>query len=121
VKYAIEAASRLVRLTAVGEPSRAEVRSAHVAIFRHPLYGPGFDFLVDWQRAATPTALELHDFAAFLREHRKDVEGARVALVVAERRAGGMPDLAQSLFATIPLTLEVFTSLEDAMTWLMGG
>ena len=118
LKWSIEPEARLVHLIYTGVVTLDDLTAAMKAVFDDPAYQPGFGFLVDRRLALTPTTDYIEHAVAFVRRHKRNVTGSRVALVVSNSGAFGMMRLAQMLGANLVKDICVFKDLGAAESWL---
>jgi hypothetical protein len=119
--YTTDARQRLVVVTSMRHPTLAETTATLDAIFADPAYAPGFAFLYDRRRDATPPEPQavrgLFDYFA-RRTHL--VAGARCAVVLAPDVASARGTLLAVDAAVSELSTQVrlFLRMEDALRWL---
>jgi hypothetical protein len=121
MQYSIEEDARLVRLTCSGLVTLDEWFATIKAVFADPAYKPGLRFLVDWRLGLTPDVDFVKRAAAHARQHRPEISGSRLAMVVSERATFGIMRLAKEQSAVLFKRGWVFTDLKEAEHWLRSG
>jgi hypothetical protein len=117
----IDPDQRLVTILFTADPSFDEWKATMEAIFAHPDYRPGFNFLGDRRAVRTPPERSYFERTVeFTNAHADQVRGARWATLVATPAGYGMARVAQVLADEGPIEVGVFTELSAAMGWLRG-
>ena len=120
ITYRIDAGERIVYLATRGESNFAEWRDAMLAALSDPAYRRGFNFLSDRSEETDVPDPEFTRAAAqFVRQHRRDLGGARWAAVSASDAVFGMQRLFISLSAATGVTVRAFRDHEAARRWLL--
>jgi hypothetical protein len=122
INYSIDSEARIVRLTHVGSSAIEEYEATLTAIFRSPLYRPGFGFLVDRRGFEAPPSSFVQQLVSFLQRNRGSVAGARWAVVASTPAGYGMARVGQMLAeaAEHVVIVDAFRSVAEAEAWLRG-
>lgn len=123
INYSIDAEMGIVRLTHVGESPVEEYKATLTAIFRSPLYKPGFGFLVDRRTFDNPPESFVQGFVAFLNHNRTMLAGARWAVVALTPAGHDMARVGQTLakVADDVVIVKAFSEIPEAEAWLRTG
>lgn len=111
----------MVRLDYAGNVTFDDWAATMKGVFANQDYKPGFRFLVDWRRALAPDVDFVKRAAAWARQHKREISGSRVAMVVSDRATFGIMGLAKEQSTALFGRSWVFTNLKDAEHWLRSG
>ncbi len=120
VRYVIDRERAVIFQKATGRVTDAELRLLLEDQRRHPDYDPRLDVIADFRDAdmtgvASETMYELVDL---LRPDLPNFTGARWAIIVESDLNYGLARIFTNLAGLFPAKIEVFRSLDDAISWL---
>jgi hypothetical protein len=119
IRIWIEPEKELIRAEAVGDLSAAEMIAAVNAAVEDPAFRPGFSILSDHRhigKALTPE--QASELVGHLSRLTRYFAGVRWAVVSTKTASVGMMRLLSVHLEQVPLTLEVFSSMNEAERWL---
>ena len=110
----------MVRVVHSSDSPIEEYEAVLAAIFRSPLFQPGFGFLIDRRRFESPPAAFVRRLIEFLNQNRRSLAGARWAVVVESPAGYGMGRMGQMLAegSGDAVTVCVFRDIGEAESWL---
>jgi hypothetical protein len=115
--YCIDGGMLLIR--GEGTITQAERLAAMRAWHEDADYQPGLPTLCDFSAAASsPTLPELREIAEFIKGRLASVGPKRLAIVTGKPVTFGAARQFQALLDSGPVSVQVFTDREDALTWL---
>lgn len=116
--FSIEAG--ILKIVAVGDPSREEQGALALRWSRHPDYEPGMPILLD-NRARTAISTRAHIAEMAEATARSSLpEGTRCAVVVPSTVEFGMTRMFEALSEEGPLRVRAFRDVEEAEAWLLA-
>ncbi len=121
VTYSIDETARLVVLRYEGMTSFADFAATMRDVFTDSRFGPGFAILADRSNVEPPTVTYIRQVSEFMRSYRAELTGTRWATVVASPVGFGMARIGQAINDDMPVKLEIFTTVDEALKWLRRG
>lgn len=118
VTYSIDETAQLVVLRYEGQTSFADFVDTMRDVFIDSRFRPGFAILADRSRVEPPTVTYIRQVSEFMRNYRAELTGTRWATVVASPVGFGMARIGQAINDDMPVKLEIFTSVDEALSWL---
>jgi hypothetical protein len=119
VTYVIDAASKIVWLTAMGPTSRRDIADVQERLRNDPAFRPAYHQLFDFL-AATPTDIFGEDVEKQLKSAPFGAD-VRRAFVVSEGAGYGMARIAKAVADLRNINLRLFDDLATAKRWLLTG
>jgi hypothetical protein len=117
--YDIDAARRLVLITATGAPVPNEWFETMEAVTADARYEPGFDILYDRRNLDhTPDTMYVRAWVFRHADLMKETGDGKLAVVVDQPVVYGMIRMASAFAETAGATVNVFWNLDEALMWL---
>jgi hypothetical protein len=117
--YRIDKVDRIVYLEG-DDPSFEVWRQTMLAVFAHPEFETGFNFLSDRRSAAEARSSEyLRAALDFIKRHDNEIGSCKWATVVSTIAAFGMGRMTQILSENLRIKVEVFKDMDQAIYWLL--
>ncbi|MBN2585934.1 MAG: hypothetical protein JXA64_01480 [Candidatus Fermentibacteraceae bacterium] len=121
IRVWVEPERRLVRIEIVGDSSTAEIIDAIDSAVSDPRTEPGFNILSDHTGVGEPlTTPQAHEMADHFHKLIDIMSGSRWAVVSRKAASIGMMRMLAVLLNNIPMTVEIFDSIEEAEEWLFS-
>ncbi len=117
----VEPERRLVRIEIVGDSSTEEIIDAIDRLVSDPRTEPGFNILSDHTGVGEPlTTPQAHEMADHFQNLIGVMSGSRWAVVSRKAASIGMMRMLAVLLNNIPMTVEIFSTVEEAEEWLFN-
>lgn len=119
LEYRIDRERRRIVVTVTGDFTMEEIVALIDTSTTDPDFEPGFDVLSDHTgvgRVITPA--QAQGMVAHLRSISERVAYARWAVVATKAASYGMLRMVAALAEAVPMTVEVFSTVEEAEAWL---
>jgi hypothetical protein len=121
LEFSIHPATRLVRITYLGDPTFDEFTATVRAIFAHPDFTPGMSVLADRSAITTPPTTEyVQRVVRFMGEFIPRRQLARWAQVASGPASFGVARMGGALGAEDQVDYRVFSDVARAERWLAG-
>lgn len=119
IEWKINKEEGFVHLKYYGNPDYKYWSEVMEEIFSHAdYYSPGIGFVADLTESEAPDAEHLKSVKNFLISHKEQMAGTKWANVTAQRPVHyGMTRMAQVFVEGLPVELNAFNSMEDAIEW----
>ncbi len=122
ISYEFDGDAGFVRIEARGDITLEEEREALAAILADSDHRPGLAMLIDFRERGEPASAEhVRGLAHAFEEHRADVGGARLALVVSREVSVGLGRMFEALTTDLAIEMRIFREIEKAEKWLRSG
>lgn len=121
IRVWIEPERRLVRVKITGDSTMEDIIGAINEAVNDPRSEPGFSILSDHTEVGEPlTTPQAHEMVAHFENLKERMSGCRWAVVSQKAASIGMMRMLSVLLNSIPMTLEIFKTIEEAEEWLFG-
>lgn len=120
ITYQIDPKQNLIRTTATGVLTDADILAMKRQMLEDPDFRPGMRELTD-VRAIEKLAVTTEGVRRMVehdQQNRADISSHRLAIVVSEEAAYGMSRMYQTMTETAMEHVGVFRSMEEAKKWL---
>ena len=119
--FAPDASGRFAILTLTDPYSIDEWRHAMLGVFNDPVFQAHAALLIDRRVAAPPSIAFVKATVEFASKHPGQVEGGRVAIVVADDASFGMGRMTQltGQFKSPGAAVRPFRDYDEAVRWLL--
>lgn len=121
IRVWIEPERRLVRIVIEGDSTTEDILASIDRAVSDPDTRPGFNILSDHRAVGEPlTTPQAHAMVARMESLKEAMSGCRWAVVTSKAASIGMMRMLAVLLNRIPMTIEVFGSMDEAERWLFG-
>jgi len=121
LSHRIEHDPDLLIITAEGVITQPERVAGIRGWLADPEYKPGMPTLCDFsQSQSTPTMSELHEIVELMMHNAEAIGKKKLAVVTSKPITHGVARQFAMFAAPLPLDIEVFPSVEQALAWLFG-
>ncbi|OPL19253.1 MAG: hypothetical protein AVO35_11790 [Candidatus Aegiribacteria sp. MLS_C] len=122
IRVWIEPERRLVRIEIEGDSTTEDILDSIDDAVSDPDAEPGFSILSDHRAVGEPlTTPQVQAMVSRMESLREVMSGCRWAVVTHKPASVGMMRMLAVLLNRIPMTIEVFGTMEEAEDWLFGG
>jgi hypothetical protein len=122
IRHWVEADRRRLRAVVSGDITMEEIVGAITASVEDPDFELGFDILSDHTEVGEPISTEqVKQTTAHLQQLSQQLAGARWAIVTSKPSSYGMMRMLSVFAERVPMSVEVFRSLEAAEAWLASS
>ncbi len=119
IHYSIDPERRLVLATVRGDFTLDEIVASIDNAVQDSAFEPGFNVLSDHREVGNPiTPTQLMQTVEHIGRDQSPLAGARWAVVTTKPASWGMMRAFAVWAESIPLTIQVFRSMEEAEAWL---
>lgn len=119
IRYRVDPGARLVRAWVEGDFTMADVVDCIAGAAADPGFVPGFDILSDHTQIGEPlTPDQAREMVQLIGTMQESFAGARWAVVATQPASYGMARMFSVLAREIPVYVEVFPTLEEALAFL---
>jgi len=121
IRVWVEKDRNLVRIEIMGNSTTEDIISSIDSVVNDTGAEPGCRILSDHTRVGEPlTTPQARRMAAHMEKLREIMSGCRWAVVSKKPASIGMMRMLSVLVESIPMTVEVFPSIEEAESWLFA-
>lgn len=121
IKVWVEEDRNLVRIEIVGNSTTEDIISSIDSVVNDTGAKPGCCILSDHTRVGEPlTTPQARKMAAHMEKLQEIMSGCRWAVVSKKPASIGMMRMLSVLVERIPMTVEIFSSIEEAESWLFA-